>query len=95
MGNDQRNDGLAGEVGAKTSSIEAGGAPANFRRMTAARKKSAVLRLLRGETLDLLTRELQVTAADLSEWRDKFLAAGEASLKAQAWWQRQGPGCLQ
>jgi hypothetical protein len=26
---------------------------------------------------------LQVTAADLSEWRDKFLAAGEASLKAR------------
>ena len=24
-----------------------------------------------------------MTAADLSEWRDKFLAAGEASLKAQ------------
>ena len=24
-------------------------------------------------------------AADLSEWRDKFLAAGEASLKAQPW----------
>jgi hypothetical protein len=51
--------------------------------MTSARKQSAVLRLLRGEPLDMLSRELQVTAADLSEWRDKFLAAGEASLKAQ------------
>ena len=27
---------------------------------------------------------MQVTAADLSDWRDKFLAAGEASLKAQS-----------
>ena len=51
--------------------------------MTSARKHSAVLRLLRGEPLDMLSRELQVTAADLSEWRDKFLAAGEARLKAQ------------
>ena len=41
------------------------------------------MRLLRGEPLDMLLRELQVTAADLCEWRDKFLAAGEASLKAQ------------
>lgn len=83
MGNDQRNDGSSGDVGAKSSSIEASAAPANSRRMTAARKQSAVLRLLRGETLDILTRELQVTASDLSEWRDKFLAGGEASLKAQ------------
>jgi hypothetical protein len=32
----------------------------------------------------MLSRELQVTAADLSEWRDKFLAAGEASLGGSA-----------
>ena len=50
--------------------------------MTSARKQSAVLRLVRGEPLDMLSRELQVSSADLSEWRDKFLAAGEASLKA-------------
>jgi hypothetical protein len=31
----------------------------------------------------MLSRELHVTAADLSEWRDKFLAAGEAGLKAR------------
>ena len=52
--------------------------------MTSARKQSAVLRLLRGEPLDMLSRKLQVTAADLSEWRDKFLAAGEACLKSQS-----------
>ena len=51
--------------------------------MTSARKQSAVLRLLRGEPLDMLSRKLQVTAADLSEWRDKFLAAVEMSLKAR------------
>jgi len=83
MVKDQRNSVSSGGAGAKTSSIEASAPPGNFRRMTAARKQSAVLRLLRGEPLDILTRELQVTAADLSEWRDKFLAAGEASLKTQ------------
>src|SRR5665809_110799 len=51
------------------------------RRMSAKRKQSAVLRLLRGEDLELVSRELGVTAAELSAWRDAFLAAGEAALK--------------
>jgi hypothetical protein len=51
--------------------------------MSAKRKQSAVLRLLRGEDLDLVSRELAVPAAELSAWRDAFLAAGEASLKTR------------
>ena len=54
------------------------------RRMTAGRKRDAVLRLLRGEPLEIVARELAVTAADLSAWRDAFLEAGAASLKARA-----------
>jgi transposase-like protein len=50
------------------------------RRMSAKRKRSAVLRLLRGEDLELMSRELGVTAAELSAWREAFLAAGEAAL---------------
>ena len=53
------------------------------RRMSARRKQSAVLRLLRGEDLELLSRELGVTAAELSAWRDACLAAGEAALKTR------------
>jgi transposase-like protein len=53
------------------------------RRMSARRKQSAVLRLLRGEDLELLSRELGVTAAELTAWRDAFLAAGEAALKTR------------
>jgi len=50
--------------------------------MSARRKQEAVLRLLRGEDLELLARQLGVTAADLSGcWRGAFLAAGEVSLK--------------
>ena len=51
--------------------------------MSAKRKQSAVLRLLRGEDLELLSRELAVPAAELSAWRAAFLAAGEASLKTR------------
>ena len=51
--------------------------------MSACRKQEAVLRLLRGENLELVSRELGVTAAELSGWRDQFLARGEASLKSR------------
>jgi hypothetical protein len=60
-----------------------GPAPTRRRRMSAGRKREAVLRLLRGEDLELVSRELGVTAAELSGWRDAFLAAGEASLKSR------------
>jgi transposase-like protein len=62
---------------------EDGPAPARRRRMSARRKQSAVLRLLRGEDLELVSRELGVMAAELAAWRDAFLAAGEASLKTR------------
>jgi transposase-like protein len=38
-----------------------------------------VLRLLRGESLDGLSRKLGVTAARLSAWRDTFLAHGRSA----------------
>ena len=61
----------------------AAAAPGRERRMTAARKRDAVLRLLQGEPLELVARELSVTAADLSAWRDAFMVAGEVSLKSR------------
>ncbi len=48
--------------------------------MSRPRKRDAVLRLLRGEDLETLSRALGVTAATLTGWQDTFLAAGEASL---------------
>ena len=45
-------------------------------RWSAKRKFAAVLRLLRGEDLETLSRELGVTAAALSGWRDQFLEGG-------------------
>jgi transposase-like protein len=52
-------------------------------RFSAKRKVATVIRLLKGEDLDTLSRELGVTAAKLSEWRDDFLAGGEAGLKSR------------
>lgn len=37
-------------------------------RFSARRKKEGVLRLIRGDELDLVSRELGVTAATLSKW---------------------------
>ena len=51
------------------------------RRNSARRKLAAVTRLLRGEPLETLARELNVTVARLSEWRDRALAAAETAMK--------------
>ena len=78
------------EIGAGAGLLErahqAGGdgpTPEPRRRMSARRKQAAVLRLLRGEDLELLSRELGVTAAELSGWRDRFPAAGEEVLRSR------------
>ena len=53
-------------------------------RMSRQRKTAAVLRLLRGEDLETVSRELGVTAATLTGWHDGFLAGGEAALMTRA-----------
>jgi transposase len=53
-------------------------------RMSRQRKTAAVLRLLRGEDLETVSRELGVTAATLTGWRDAFLAGGAAALTSRA-----------
>src|SRR3954452_3530756 len=60
-----------------------GPAPTPRRRMSAGRKREAVLRLLRGEDLELGSRGVGGTGAELSGWREAFLAAGEVSLKSR------------
>ena len=80
------NDDVGGGVGPAERAQHAGGGgptPGHQRRMSARRKQDAVRRLLRGEDLELVSRELGATAAELSDWRDQFLAAGEASLKSR------------
>jgi len=78
-------DSQANGVGARPGGAERpqeSGAAALGRggRMSRQRKTAAVVRLLRGEDLETVSRWLGVTAATLSGWRDAFLAAGEAAL---------------
>ena len=57
--------------------------PGERGRFSSHRKTETVLRLLRGEDLELVSRQLGVTAATLSGWRDDFLAGGQAALKSR------------
>ena len=52
-------------------------------RWSARRKEEVVLRLLRGESLDLLARETGQPAGVISGWREEFLAAGREGLKSR------------
>jgi hypothetical protein len=52
-------------------------------RWSSRRKTEIVLRVLRGEDLDTLSRELGVTAATIAGWRDQFVASGQAGLRSR------------
>jgi transposase-like protein len=52
-------------------------------RFSARQKTEIVLRLLRGEALDAVSRELGIPAARLATWREACLNAGQAALKKQ------------
>ncbi len=45
------------------------------------RKMAVVARLLRGEPLDVVAREANVSVAKLTEWRDRALAGAASALK--------------
>ena len=71
----------AGAGAAETSHIAAAPAPARRRRQTEAHKQEAVLRVLRGEDIELVARGIDAMAADVSGWRDVFLETGAYGLK--------------
>ncbi len=66
-----RADGAAAEAG----SLAPG------QRWSAGRKRDVVLRVLRGESLDALSREVGVEIYRLEEWRERALAGLESGLK--------------
>src|SRR5687767_13450699 len=66
-----------------TETMKDAAGPGRGGRMSRQRKRDAVLRLLRGEDLETVSRALGVTAATLAGWRDAFLAAGEAGLASR------------
>jgi len=54
---------------------------AEGQRWSASRKREVVLRLLRGESVDALSRELNIEIYRLEQWREKALAGIDDSLK--------------
>lgn len=75
-------------AGAARPDQESGAAPAGKRsgkpqRFTAKRKMAAVRRLIAGESLEEVSRDLGVSVAQLSHWRDRALDGAESSLKTQ------------
>jgi hypothetical protein len=53
-------------------------------RWSVQRKTELVLRLLRGEPLDAVSRESQVPAHELESWKRVFLEAGARGLKTRS-----------
>jgi transposase len=52
-------------------------------RWSSRRKVSVIVELLRGADLESTSRKHRVTVATLTEWRDRFLAGGEAGLHSR------------
>ena len=80
-------DGAVGNEGERSSSAfsMAHGTPVGSlgpgQRWSAGRKRDVVLRLLRAEPVELLSRELGVEMFRLDEWRTQALAGIDAALK--------------
>lgn len=71
------------EGGRRPTGAAPGAAP--VKRWTAARKQEMVLRLLRGETLDAVSRDVGVPQYRLADWRDRGLMGITIAL-------HEGPG---
>ena len=54
------------------------------KRWSAARKAEIAIRLLKGESLDALSREIQQPASRISGWRDRVLGGGEAAMRERS-----------
>jgi hypothetical protein len=55
-----------------------------IQRWSAARKRDVVLRLLRGESIEAVSRQVAVEPYRLERWRERGLAALDAGLKDRA-----------
>ena len=80
--------GVSGTEGARrasgvadTPAAEVGGPLGPGQRWSARRKREVVLRMLRGESLEALSRELGVEIYRLEQWRERALSGLEVLLK--------------
>ena len=84
MSSTKKHDAEASEGARRaTEDASASSATAGGGRWSSKRKVSVILELLRGADLESTSRKHRVTAATLTQWRDRFLAGGEAILKSR------------
>src|SRR5881397_1167240 len=84
MSNTKKHDAGASEGARRaTEDAPASSATAGAGRWSSRRKVSVILELLRGADLESTSRKYRVTIATLTEWRDRFLASGEAGLHSR------------
>ncbi|HOY80259.1 MAG TPA: transposase [Hyphomonadaceae bacterium] len=76
-------EGARSAIGGATST-PGGGALQEGQRWSLRRKLAVVQRLLAGEALEIVSREIGVPIYQLEAWRDKALAGMETALKAHA-----------
>ncbi len=82
---------MEGSSGKKRPGSEGGRRPTGYPgrgaadrgRWSSRRKMEAVLRVLKGEDLDALSRELGVTANRLAHWRDQAVFGAQGALKSR------------
>jgi transposase len=74
-------EGARSASGGATSTT--GGALPEGQRWSAGRKLVVVTRLLRGESLELVSREVGVPIYQLEEWRDRAICGMESALKSR------------
>ena len=72
---------VPGASGTPAAALPKVGPLAPGQRWSVARKREVVLRLLRGESVELLSRELAVPIFKLEQWRQKADAALDGALK--------------
>ena len=78
--------GLKPKGAPERSPIAGGGAPLGVdvtmqKRYSVQRKMEVVARLFRGEPLELVARETNISVAKLTEWRERALAGAATALK--------------
>ena len=79
-----RTEGARRATGVRADGAVAGaGSLAQGQRWSASRKRDVVLRLLRGESLEALSREAGVEIYRLDAWRERAMAGLELGLKAR------------
>ena len=79
-----RTEGARRATGVRADGAAAGaGSLAPGQRWSASRKRDVVLRLLRGESLEALSREVGVEIYRLDAWRARAMAGLELGLKAR------------